>query len=74
MAGAVENYGNFFGQNIFPLSSGVLLVIGTLEKAGYKVAHTEVAYYSIFIGIAMLILSIVQCYLFERKLRKESSK
>lgn len=74
LAGAVENYGNFFGQNIFPLSSGVLLVIGTLEKAGYKVAHTEVAYYSIFIGIAMLILSIVQCYLFERKLRKESSK
>lgn len=74
LAGAVENYGNFFGQNIFPLSSGVLLVIGTLEKAGYKVANTEVAYYSIFIGIAMLILSIVQCYLFERKLRKESSK
>lgn len=74
LAGAVENYGNFFGQNIFPLSSGVLLVIGTLDKAGYKVTNTEVAYYSIFAGVAMLILSIVQCYLFERKLRKESSK
>lgn len=40
LAGSVENYGNFFGQNIFPLSSGVLLVIGTLEKAGFKVTNT----------------------------------
>lgn len=74
LAGAVENYGNFFGQNIFPASSGVLLIIGTLDKAGYKVSGSTVAYYSIFAGLSMLVISLVQCYLFELKLRKGSVK
>lgn len=74
LAGAVENYGNFFGQNIFPVSSGVLLIIGTLDKAGYKVTNASVAGASIYAGIAMLVIAMIQCYLFERKLRKESAK
>lgn len=74
LAGAVENYGNFFGQNIFPVSSGVLLIVSTLEKEGHSITGAQVAYYSLFAGIAMIILSVVQCYLFERKLRKVGGK
>ncbi|MCI5997314.1 MAG: DUF969 domain-containing protein [Peptoniphilaceae bacterium] len=70
LAGASENYGNFFGQNIFPVSSGVLLIVTTLKEQGYTITGTEVAYYSIFAGVAMILLSVVQCFLFERKLRK----
>lgn len=71
LAGAAENYGNFFGQNIFPVASGVLLIQGTLNQAGYDVTNGDIAKSSILAGIAMLILALLQCYLFERKLRKD---
>lgn len=71
LAGASENYGNFFGQNIFPVASGVLLIQGTLAGAGYQVTNAEIASGSIYAGVAMVILSLIQCYLFERSLRKE---
>lgn len=72
LAGAVENYGNFFGQNIFPVASGVLLIVTTLNDQGHAVTGSQIAYYSLFSGIAMMILSIIQCFMFERKLRKEA--
>ena len=74
LAGAVENYGNFFGQNIFPVSSGVLLIVSTLSDKGHAVTGAQIAYYSLFIGIAMIILSVIQCFLFEMKLRKVGGK
>ncbi|WP_099950269.1 DUF969 domain-containing protein [Ezakiella peruensis] len=71
LAGAAENYGNFFGQNIFPVASGVLLIQGTLNQAGYDVTNGDIAKSSILAGLAMLILALLQCYLYERKLRKD---
>lgn len=71
LAGAAENYGNFFGQNIFPVASGVLLIQGTLNQAGFDVTNGEIARSSILAGISMLILALVQCYLYERRLRKD---
>lgn len=40
LAAASDNYGNFFGQNIFPVSSGVLLIITTLKEQGYEITGT----------------------------------
>lgn len=74
LAGAVENYGNFFGQNVFPVASGVLLIASTLKDKGYAVEGADIAYYSLFVGIAMIILSVIQCFLFEMKLRKDGVK
>ena len=74
LANAVENYSNFFGQNIFPVSSGVLLIVSTLKDKGHTITGAQVAYYSLFAGVAMIILSIVQCFLFEMKLRKAGEK
>ena len=47
LAAAVENYGNFFGQNIFLGNSGVLLIQGTLAAAGYEVTLGSIAQASI---------------------------
>lgn len=74
LAGAVENYGNFFGQNVFPVASGVLLIASTLKDKGYAVEGADIAYYSLFVGVAMIILSVIQCFLFEMKLRKDGVK
>ena len=74
LAGAVENYGNFFGQNVFPVASGVLLIASTLKDKGYAVEGADIAYYSLFVGVAMIILSVIQCFLFEMKLRKDGGK
>ena len=74
LAGAVENYGNFFGQNVFPVASGVLLIVSTLKDKGHNVTGAQVAYYSLFAGIAMILLSVVQCFLFEMRLRKVGEK
>ena len=71
LAGAVENYGNFYGQNIFPLASGVLLMQTTLKDAGYPLDTADIAKWSIFAGVSMLIIALIQCAVFEMKLRKD---
>ena len=70
LAGASENYGNFFGQNIFPVASGVLLITGTLKEQGFDISNTDVAKYSSLAGVAMVLIALVQCWLFEKNLRK----
>ena len=70
LAGASENYGNFFGQNIFPVASGVLLITGTLKEQGLDISNIDVAKYSILAGVAMVLIALVQCWLFEKHLRK----
>lgn len=70
LAGAAENYGNFFGQNIFPVASGVLLITGTMKEQGLDISNTEVAAYSILAGAAMVCIALVQCWLFEKNIRK----
>ena len=45
-----------------------------LKDKGHTITGAQVAYYSLFAGVAMIILSIVQCFLFEMKLRKAGEK
>lgn len=71
LAGAVENYGNFFGQNIFLGNSGVLLIQGTLAAAGYEVTLGSIAQASIPVGIVVTLFTIIQVLLADRKLKKE---
>ena len=72
LAAAVENYGNFFGQNIFLGNSGVLLIQGTLAAAGYEVTLGSIALASIPVGIIVTIFTIIQVLLADRKLKKEA--
>ncbi len=77
----MENFGNFFGQNVFIASSGVLLIVGTLEKLGYSVAAIDVAKASIPVAVISFIIVVVRNYLLDKKLdakyknrRKEVNK
>lgn len=71
---AMENYGNFFGQNVFMANSGVLLIAGTLEQLGYNVNTLEIAKASIPIAIIALILAAVQNRMLDRKLERLMKK
>ncbi|MGL4789433.1 MAG: DUF969 domain-containing protein, partial [Cetobacterium sp.] len=67
---ASENYANFFGQNVFVASSGVLLIVGTLQELGVKVEAYDVAKASIPVAIITLILAYIQYYNLDRKIKK----
>ncbi|KXG74514.1 hypothetical protein AN618_22760 [Fervidicola ferrireducens] len=73
LAGATENYGNFYGQNVFVASGGVLLIVGVLKELGFNVGALAVAKASIPIAIIAVIVSAVQFLYFDRKLARKKS-
>ncbi|MFR6098869.1 MAG: DUF969 domain-containing protein [Longibaculum sp.] len=74
LSAAVENYGNFFAQNCFPASSGVVLIQGTLVGLGYKeITLSMISSSAIYIAVIAVILTIVQVLLYDRNSRKEKS-
>lgn len=70
LCNSVENYGNFFGQNIFIGASGVLLITGTLTELGVEVLPENIALYSMIIGILAIIISLIQNYIYDMKLKR----
>jgi len=71
---AMDNYGNFFGQNLFMASSGVLLITSTLQEQGYVVDALDVAKASITIAVILFIMVLVQNHLLDKSLIKKYSK
>lgn len=74
LAAAVENYGNFYGQNVFIAGSGVLLIVGTLQELGYEVTELDVAKGSIPIAVIAVIIAAVQFLMFDRRLKNKNNK
>ena len=75
LSAAVENYGNFFAQNCFPASSGVVLIQGTLVGLGYKeITLSMISSSAIYIAVIAVILTIVQVLLYDSKLKKEGKE
>lgn len=75
LSAAVENYGNFFAQNCFPASSGVVLIQGTLVGLGYKeITLSMISSSAIYIAVIAVILTIVQVLLYDRKLKKDGKE
>ncbi|ADO82566.1 DUF969 domain-containing protein [Ilyobacter polytropus] len=70
VACAVENYGNFFGQNVFVASGGVLLIVGTLQELGIIVEPYSVSKAAIPMAFISVILSFVQNYWTDMTLSK----
>ncbi len=68
---AMENYGNFFGQNLFVGASGVLLIVATFKSLDMHVTAMQIALYSAPIAIATLIIGVIQNKLFDRKLERK---
>ncbi|NMM62302.1 DUF969 domain-containing protein [Clostridium sp. P21] len=71
---AMENYGNFYGQNVFVASPGVLLIAGTMGKLGYNASQIDVAKASIPIAILAFIIVVIQNLWLDRSLRKKYEK
>ena len=69
VACAVENYGNFFGQNVFVASAGVLLVVGTLQELGIIVTPYSVAKSAIPVAVISVLFSAVQNFLTNKRLK-----
>ena len=67
---ASENIGNFFGQNVFVASGGVLLVVGTLKEFGITVTELDVSKSAIPIAIIAFIYAVIQNILLDRKLTR----
>ena len=75
LSAAVENYGNFFAQNCFPAASGVVLLQGTMATAGFtEVTLGTIAASSIYIAIISVVLTFIQVFLFDRKIKKGGKK
>lgn len=71
ISNSVENYGNFFGQNVFIASAGVLLVLSTLQELGIdNIDAYSIAISSIPMAIVAMIVSVIRNYLFDLKLKK----
>lgn len=70
LSNAMENYGNFFGQNIFVAAPGVLLIVSTMQEMSITVTPYDVAMASIPMGIIATALACVQNYAFDRQLQK----
>ncbi len=68
VACAMENYGNFYGQNVFVASAGVLLVVGTLQELGIEVTPYSVSKAAIPVAIISLVFAIIQNRILEKKL------
>ena len=75
LSAAVENYGNFFAQNCFPAASGVVWMQGTMATAGFtEVTLGTIAASSIYIAIISVVLTFIQVFLFDRKIKKGGKK
>ena len=68
LSAAIDNYGNFFAQNIFIGASGLLLIQTTLQENGYNVSLKQLALFSIPMGIITIILTFIQVYIYDKKI------
>ena len=71
-AAAAENYGNFFGQNVFVASRGVLLIVSSLEGKGVLVAPLAVALNSIPVAVVSFGLATLFNLLLDRRLGRRA--
>ena len=72
--GASENYGNFYGQNLFFGAAGVALVVATLKEYGIEVDPRRVALWAIPIAVTSILLGAVQFWLLDRWLAGRRAK
>jgi uncharacterized membrane protein len=73
-AAASDNYGNFFGQNLFFGAAGVALVVSTFKQNGIEVDPRAVSRWTVPILAASVILAAIQYGFLDAWLRKRGPK
>lgn len=71
---AVENYGNFFGQNFFVASGGILLIVGVMKGLNYNLEAVDLAKASLPIAIIIMVVGSIQFLYFDKKFDKKYNK
>ncbi|WP_291259968.1 DUF969 domain-containing protein [Fusobacterium sp.] len=72
LANSMENYGNFYGQNVFIASSGVLLIMGTLKELGINGLEAyNIAKANFPMAVIAIILAGIRNYMFDKKISKK---
>jgi uncharacterized membrane protein len=71
LSAAVENYGNFYGQNFFVASGGVLLVVGVLKELNYNVDALSVAKASLPVALIAIVIGTIQFLYYDKKFDKK---
>ena len=70
----MDNYGNFYGQNLFLASSGVLLISNTLSELGYATTGLDIAKASIPVAVISFVLVLVQNILLDKQIERQFGK
>ena len=73
-AASMDNYGNFYGQNLFLASSGVLLISNTLSELGYATTGLDIAKASIPVAVISFVLVLVQNILLDKQIERQFGK
>lgn len=68
---ASDNFGNFFAQNTFAASGGVLLISGFLSEAGYPSNIALIARASIPVALIVLVISFINNSLLDQRLKRK---
>lgn len=67
----MENYGNFFGQNLFVGAAGVLLMVGTFSSLHIKVNAIDLVLASIPVAVITLLLIWIKNMMLDRYFNKK---
>ncbi|QLK86324.1 DUF969 domain-containing protein [Staphylococcus sp. 17KM0847] len=70
---AMENYGNFFGQNLFVGSAGILLMVGTFKSLNIEVSAISLVLASVPIALITLVIVTLKNIYFDRYLERKYS-
>jgi uncharacterized membrane protein len=71
---ASENYGNFFGQNLFFGASGVALVVATLKDNALAADPRGIARWSVPIAVVSLVVAAIQFAWLDRWLTRRAAR
>ena len=70
----MENYGNFFGQNLFVGAAGILLMVGTFKSLKIKVEAMDLVLASLPVAVIVLIIVWLNNILFDKYLDKKYTR
>ncbi|MGX0332196.1 putative membrane protein [Staphylococcus cohnii] len=70
----MENYGNFFGQNLFVGAAGVLLMVGTFQSLDIKVNAIDLVLASLPIAVIVFFIVWINNIRFDKYLDRKYGK
>jgi uncharacterized membrane protein len=71
---ATDNFGNFYAQNLFVASGGILLMASTMKSLGHAVEPTSIVLYSIPMAVITFIITAIYNMRFDRQFNVKRSK